>query len=292
MGYIRKSAFLRILFCFLLIVCLLVGCGDSKAPEQSSQTTSSQNSSSQPSVSTSSSDQPQSSSSESSSAVSSSTGSSSSTATLPVDNAYFDDAVFVGDSVTLKLQYYVMNKRQSEPDYLGQAQFLASGSLGWANALWEISSESVHPSYKGTKMLIEDAIQQMGAKKVYIMLGVNDIGLYGVDDTLENAKTLLGRILEKNPDAQLFVQSVTPMVKGKELRDLNNTTIKEFDDKLQAYCQQAGYTFVDVASVMRDSEGYLPLEYCSDPSGENSLGIHFTDTACEKWIEYLQTPVS
>lgn len=208
----------------------------------------------------------------------------------PTDPSYFDDAVFVGDSVSLKLKYYVTNQRKgAAPNLLGKAQFLTSGSLGSANSLWPVSDQSVHPSYNNVKMRIEDAVAQMGAKKIFIMLGVNDIGLYGIDDSIKNMKTLIGLILEKSPDVTIFVQSATPMVRGKELRDLNNRNLLEYDNKLKAMCDELGYYFVDVASVMRDSEGFLPLEYCSDPSGENSLGIHFTDKACQVWIDYLET---
>ena len=65
------------------------------------------------------------------------------------------------------------------------------------------------------------------------------------------------------------------MVKGKELRDLNNKNLLEYDQKLEAMCEELGYYFVDVASVMRDEEGYLPLDYCSDPSGRKQPGHPF-----------------
>ena len=46
-----------------------------------------------------------------------------------VDSSWFDDAVFVGDSVTLKLSYYADNGS------LGKAEFLCAGSLGYGEAL-------------------------------------------------------------------------------------------------------------------------------------------------------------
>ena len=38
-----------------------------------------------------------------------------------VDDSYFDDAVFIGDSVSLKLQYYVRDMRQTNENFLGKA---------------------------------------------------------------------------------------------------------------------------------------------------------------------------
>ena len=199
---------------------------------------------------------------------------------------WFDDAVFIGDSVSLKLKNYVTKQRQNDAGFLGGAQFLTSGSLGSANALWEVSDQSVHPAYQGEKMLLEESIPLTGAKKIYIMLGTNDIGLYGIEDSVKNYQTLLERILETTPDASIYVQSATPICEGAEKKALNNANLEIYNEQLQALCEEKGYTFVDVASVLRDENGFLPRDYCSDPDG---MGIHFTDVACEIWIDYLRT---
>ena len=203
----------------------------------------------------------------------------------PVAWSWFDDAVFVGDSISLKLTGYVSKMRQSDPSFLGKAQFLTAGSLGSGNALWDVSSESVHPLYQGTKMRLEDSIAACGAKKLYILLGMNDVGMYGIDGSVANMETLLKLILEKTPDLQIFVQSATPIHKGNELKVLNNANLVIYNQGLQEMCQRNGWHYVDVASVLCDADGYLPDAYCSDASG---MGMHFTDQACQVWIDYLR----
>ena len=201
-----------------------------------------------------------------------------------VSASYFDNTAFVGDSVSLKLSYYA-----AATGALGNAQFFTAGSLGAGNALWEVSDESVHPSYQGVKMLVEDCIANSGADTVYIMLGMNDIGLYGIDDTIENYKTLLGNIKAKAPDVNIVVQSMTPMTDTSTIigEDLNNENIKVYNNRLLTLCQENGWAFVDVASVMYDEQGVnLNRDFCSDPDG---LGVHFTEAGCEKWVEYLST---
>ena len=204
----------------------------------------------------------------------------------PVDPSYFDNAAFVGDSVSLKLSYYA-----AATGALGNAQFFTAGSLGSANALWEVSDESVHPSYQGVKMTVEDCVANSGAEVVYIMLGMNDIGLYGIEDSVKNYKTLAEKILEKSPAVKIVVQSMTPMTDTSEIlgESLNNENIKVYNEKLRELCTQQGWAFVDVASVMYDAEGKnLNRDFCSDPDG---LGVHFTEAGCEKWVEYLSTHV-
>ena len=202
----------------------------------------------------------------------------------PVDASYFDDAAFVGDSVSLKLSYYAMSTKK-----LGEAQFFTAGSLGANNALWEISDESVHPSYRGEKMLIEDCIANSGAKKVYLMLGMNDLALYGIEDTIAAYDTLITNILAKSSGVKIIVQSMTPMTDTSNIygTSLNNDVIREYNSRLEIFCADKGYTFADVASVMYDENGqHLNRNYCSDP---DDMGVHFTEAGCDAWIEYLST---
>ncbi len=202
------------------------------------------------------------------------------------DLSYLDDTVFIGDSVTLKLKNYVTAKRKTTPGFFGKAQFLAAGSMGSANALQPLGVSSIHPAYNGQKQLLEDNVAAMGAKKVYIMLGANDIALYGVDGSVTNMKKLLKNIKVRSPDIEIFVQSATPMLKEKQMKQLNNNNLILYDNALSAMCKEERYSFVDVACALRSKDGSLPPEYCSDP---NILGIHFTDKACEIWIDYILT---
>ncbi len=201
------------------------------------------------------------------------------------DWAWFDDVVMIGDSVSLKLKNFVVKQRQTVSGYFGEGQFLASGSLGSGNALWDAEDKkAVHPTYQGEKMKLEQSIPLTGAKKIYMMLGVNDIAVYGLEGAVENYKILLDSIQAEVPDAQFYIQSATPICEGAEVGALNNENLVLYNDMLLAMCEERGIPFVDVASVLRDELGYLPRDYCSDPNG---MGIHLQDTACQLWLGYL-----
>lgn len=200
------------------------------------------------------------------------------------EDSYFDDVVFVGDSVSLKLYYYVLAQRQKNPKFLGDAQFLAASSLGASNALWEVSEESVHPVYQGNKMPIEDAVALTGKKKVYLMLGMNDISNYDTDTCIDNYQILIDLIKEKSPGCEIYIQSVTPKIRSAQ-DGVDNEQIFAYDLRLVQMCLEQGYQYVDVAYAIRDEKGDLPEEYCSDP---DTMGMHFTDEACDIWISYLR----
>ena len=148
--------------------------------------------------------------------------------------------------------------------------------------------------YNGQKYTIFDGVDMLHPKKIFVMMGMNDIGLYGVDDSIEAMKEVTSKLLEKCPDAVLYIESVTPMVSNSSLGDLNNTNIRAFDEKLKEVCQEKGYKYLDVYSAVSDENGDLIYEYCGDPPTDdnpNGMGLHFTDTGCKVWADYLKANV-
>ena len=189
-----------------------------------------------------------------------------------VDASFFDDAVFVGDSISLKLSYDTSGR-------LGNAQFLVQGSYGVGNAIYDV----LPTSYRGnTYTNLEDAIAATGAKKLFIMMGMNDIGLYGIDGTIENWKTLLSLIRGVCPDMEIYIQSMTPVWTGGEKGGLTNPNINEYNNKLRAFAAENGCGFIDVAPFMRDATGGLATAYCSDNY------VHLSDAGVDMWIKVLK----
>ena len=131
----------------------------------------------------------------------------------PVSSDWFDDALFIGDSVTLKLWYY------SDNGSLGDAEFLCAGSLGYNNALWDLyHPDNVHPTLNGEKVTVDEGARIINPNKIFIMLGMNDIGLYGVDGAVDGMRELVRRIHNNCPDADIYIESVTPMLEDMQLR--------------------------------------------------------------------------
>lgn len=201
------------------------------------------------------------------------------------DPAFFDDAVFVGDSVTQGLRNYTTGQRNKGNDCLGAAQFLCYGSMSYTNALEPVNSSSMHPVYKGKKVSIEDGVQLCGAKKVFIMLGMNDFSAYSEKAWKQNVLTLIDRIEKKNPGVRIYLESVTPILSGMEHGRFNNSNIQKFNEYLRQVCDERDYTYVDIYSVMADESGHLKKSYCGDPG---AMGIHMSASGCAAWSKYLQ----
>ncbi len=203
-----------------------------------------------------------------------------------VSTDWFSDAAFVGDSVSVMLDNY-----NSNTGHLGTPSFFCSVSLSQNNALTYDTGNKRLPEYpkgSGQHPKIEDGIAAVGAKKVYIMLGMNCIA-GGVDRAAADLVKLAGKILEKSPDAAILVESVTPMTADSKRSDdtLNNQTIAAFNAKMQTVCVENGWYFVNVAEAVSDENGYLRADF----SGDAAMGIHFNYSGAEAWADYLLTHV-
>lgn len=186
---------------------------------------------------------------------------------------FFNDAVFVGDSVSLKLSYYAATNGS-----LGSAQFLVRGSY----SLFHAVNGTMRMTYRGQEMHLEDAIAATGASKVFLMLGMNDIGAYGINKTMDNWEILLGRIRAALPDVEIYIQSMTPVWTGGEKGGLNNHNADLYNQRLKTFAETNGCRYVDVASYMKDGTGGLATEYCSDSY------VHLTDRGAAAWVAVLK----
>ena len=195
----------------------------------------------------------------------------------------FNDAAFIGDSVTLKLRNYHM-----ETGALGKTTFLCIGSYGVNNAV----TNQLYLSYQGKDMTPQDALKACGAKKVFILLGMNDIALFGensINVAMDNWAKLLQNIREKNPDIKIYIQSGTPIYTNAQKGGLNNDRMDKYNEALKEFAAENGCEYIDLAPYLKDSTNGLKKEYCSDP---DNLGVHFTDAACELWINVLKNYLS
>lgn len=196
--------------------------------------------------------------------------------TYTVDASFFDDAVFVGDSVSLKLSYYAASSGE-----LGKAKFLTVGSFGVGNAIYDHPDTKL--TYKGVAYTnAEEAIAATGATKLFIMLGMNDIGRFGVSKSITNWGTLLGLIRSTCPNITIYIQSMTPVWTGGERGGITNANANSYNAQLKTFAEANGCKFIDIASYMKDSTGGLATAFCSDSY------VHLTTDGAKTWVQVLK----
>jgi len=193
---------------------------------------------------------------------------------------FFSNSVFYGDSVGLGFQNYVAKQ---DDDFLGGMIVYGMGSYGLGNALKAVSSTSIHPTYKGYQTQLWNLTKELKVDKVFMMFGMNDLGLYGVTDSITNYKTLIDKIRELNPDVEIYIMTTTPMTSSYQLTYLNNHNIRLFNNKLRDLQDDWDVTMIDVASYLMDDNGYLKSKYASDGK------YHLTEAAYKEWVKVLRS---
>ncbi len=191
-------------------------------------------------------------------------------ASAAVDDSYFDDAVFIGDSRTEGLKMY---------SGLPTSRFWSEIGLTVTKAF-----EDRFVVVNGQWLTVAEALEQAEYGKVYIMLGMNELGWVYESAFVENYAKLIDIIQETHPDATIYVQSIIPVSKWRDSQgDYNSiANVIRLQKVLCQMCEDKQVNYVNVAEVMHDSEGYLLSEATED-------GMHLTPEYCKIWIEYLKT---
>ncbi len=189
---------------------------------------------------------------------------------LPVSDKYFDDAVFIGNSIVDTFQMY---------SGLDNATFYAATSL-------TVRSAYTKPAIKinGSKIPVMDAIKQHSFKKVYIMFGLNELGWPATDVFVEEYGKLIDDIKKAQPEAVIYIQSIMPVSAKKSQNDPyeNNKNILKFNQLIQNIAKDKQVFYLNIYDSMINGEGCLLEEASTD-------GVHFNKKYCLKWLDYLKS---
>ena len=191
----------------------------------------------------------------------------------PVDDSYFSDAVFIGDS---RVEGF---RNQSG---ITQGTFLTGVGMETVGIF-----EKPYISTPNGMVTVYQAMSGTDYGKVYIMLGTNDLGEPDFNDFKEHYRTCLAEVKKEAPDAVIYVMSVAYVEEAKALANqygsyVNNKNIDAVNEKILELCEEEGYYYLDINEVLSDGNGSLIQDATSD-------GIHLYDTYCKIWLDYLKT---
>ncbi len=183
-----------------------------------------------------------------------------------VDESWFDDALFIGESRTAGLQGH---------GRLGGADYFC----GVCVTVYGILDIRATDDDFGDKTLT----QVLSAKdygKIYIHLGINEVG-GNLDRYINQYRSVLDVIRELQPDAQIIIQSVLSLSEGySENRNYSRENVQAMNDRLAAFAAEEGLHFSDQNSIFTDEEGYLKWENTFD-------GCHMYPDAYKSWAQWL-----
>ncbi|MGN1133906.1 MAG: GDSL-type esterase/lipase family protein, partial [Oscillospiraceae bacterium] len=184
-------------------------------------------------------------------------------------NDDFSDAAFIGDSRTVGLEMTTN---------IPKASFYAATGLNVDTAT---SKESVKLE-SGKNGTVLDGMKEKQFNRIYIMFGINELGWPYPDVFQKEYTDLVNSIKEIQPNAKIYIQSILP-VSSKAVstnKVFTNENVENFNQLVKQVAADTSTAYLDVASVMKDENGSLPLDASTD-------GIHLLKEYCEKWLDYL-----
>lgn len=188
-----------------------------------------------------------------------------------VEDSYFSDAIFIGNSRTEGFALYA--------GLSGIRAYTARGAT-----VGTVFTDPVI-NQNGEKVSIMDAIKNGPAfSKAYIMLGINELGWSYSSLFIEKYGEVIDALLAINPNVTIYVQSILPVTQEKSDADriYNNSKIDTFNTLLREMCTEKEVYYVNVAEGVCDENGVLPADASFD-------GVHLNRESCKKWLTYLKT---
>lgn len=185
------------------------------------------------------------------------------------DTAYFDDALFIGDSRTVGL---------SEYGNLGQAEVLANSGM----SVYKIK-ETSFPLKNGEKVKLEELLADRKFGKIYVMLGINELG-YDFGQTVKKYQEVVKLLQDTQPEAIIFLQANLHISKEKSDTSpyYNNENINRFNQAVSEMADGESIFYLDVNPLFDDAQGCLASEYTTDHT--HILGKYYST-----WVEWLLT---
>lgn len=174
-----------------------------------------------------------------------------------LDESWFDDALFIGDSRTQGLMSY---------GQLGKADFFCDAGMN----VFATKDDSL------TYML-----EHGEYGKIYINLGINEI-TGPRDPFLERYQELIDKVRRLQPDAVIILQAQMTVGRGKAESDQNYSleNIQKLNEDIASLADGEMIRFIDVNEWIADEEGYLPDEVSQD-------GVHLYGPDYTAWSQWL-----
>ena len=184
-----------------------------------------------------------------------------------VDEDYFADAVFIGDSRMVGVMEYAG---------LDQAAFLAKISM----TIYGMMDTKV--SFQGRNVTVRNVLTNNQFGKIYLMVGINELGTANTEYFIRAYANVIEEIRQLQPDAVIIIQAILHVTGEKDREDdiFNNENIDEKNEALKALANSLNIFYIDVNEVYDDENGNLRQELSGDD-------VHLFGNCYGPWHDFL-----
>ena len=191
---------------------------------------------------------------------------------MTVEDDYFADAVFIGDSRTVGMYEYGGLEEVTT--------FYASKGL----TIYKLfSAEIVEIPGQRQKLTVEDALLNNEFRKIYLMVGINEMGTGTVETFTERYKEAVDHLLELQPNAILYIQGILKVTTERSNKGdyITNEGIVARNEALAELADNKRIFYLDANPLICDETGGMVPSYTFD-------GVHLKAQYIEIWKNYLK----
>lgn len=191
-----------------------------------------------------------------------------------VEDAWFADAVFIGDSRTDGLRLY---------SGIRDVDFLCYKGL----TVFEVMNDKQVIQTEDGKLGVLQALEKKQYARVYISLGVNELGYNHDQGFMDTYSAMVDKVRELQPDADIYLQKLIPVNpqkcrETKQASYVTNEQIAVYNGIIETVAAEKEVYLLDVGEAFTDENGELPYDASVD-------GIHFKRDGYSVWYDYLKT---
>lgn len=188
------------------------------------------------------------------------------------DSSYFDNCMFAGDSLIVGLGAYGI---------IPEERIVANIGMN-------VMSINTAPivSADGTEALAAEIINEKKPQNLYILLGLNMLGVYTDEQLLASYGDFIDSIDRENTN--IYIISVPPVTGERETDDespILNTDIDLFNSDLLKFANNKCVYYIDLNTALKGSDGRFPEEYAE------ADGIHFKKPTYTVMLDFLLSHV-
>ena len=186
------------------------------------------------------------------------------------NTSYFNDAAFLGDSRTLGISDYAG---------LDEADFYCDSGMTIYKIL---EPEGVTYQKTGSKVDLSQVLAAKRYGKIYIMLGMNELGYGNTGMYLDQYREVVEQIREWQPDAIIYIMANLHVSREKNNAEteFNNININDKNAASALLANGTDIFYLDANPLFTDADGYLNSELTFD-------GVHLYAKHYDVWKNFL-----
>lgn len=185
-----------------------------------------------------------------------------------VDDSYFEEAVFIGDS-----------RIEGFSDYSG-----IKGDCFYKEGLtvYRMFEDKVN-SRKGKSTMLKTALKKKQYKNIYIMIGINELGYKTTDKFKEKYEENLEIIKELQPDARIIIMGIMRVTTAysEKSKVFNNDNIEDKNCAIAELADGKRIFYLDMNPAVTDDDGGIIEEYTWD-------GVHLKAEYYALWADFMK----